>query len=44
MLIDFKDEDFESKIKNNILIVDLLNLTSRKVNFKKRRNCLCKKL
>ena len=31
-------------IKNNILIVDLLNLTSRKVNFKKRKNCLCKKL
>ena len=30
-------------IKNNILIVDLLNLTSRKVNFKKRKNCLCKK-
>ena len=31
-------------IKNNILIVDLLNLTSRKVSFKKRKNCLCKKL
>ena len=31
-------------IKNNILIVDLLNLTSRKVNFKRRKNCLCKKL
>ena len=31
-------------IKNNILIVDLLNLTSRKVYFKKRKNCLCKKL
>ena len=31
-------------IKNNILIVDLLNLTSRKVHFKKRKNCLCKKL
>tara|TARA_B100000674_G_C37924148_1_gene954714 strand:- start:121 stop:879 length:759 start_codon:yes stop_codon:yes gene_type:complete len=27
--------------KNCIVIIDLLNLTLRKVNFKKRKNCLC---
>ena len=31
-------------IQNNILIVDLLNLTFRKVKFQKRENCQCKKL
>ena len=29
--------------KNKIIIMDLLNLTLRKVNFKKRNNCTCLK-
>ena len=30
-------------IKSSILIFDLLNLTLRKVNFKKRKDCSCSK-
>jgi len=28
-------------LKSNILILDLLNLNFRKVQFKKRKNCIC---
>jgi len=31
-------------LKKNILIINLLTLTFRKVAFKKKKNCLCKKL
>ena len=31
-------------LKSNILILDLLNLNFRKVLFKKRKNCVCKKV
>ena len=31
-------------LRSNILILDLLNLNFRKVLFKKRRNCICKKV
>ena len=30
-------------LKKNILIINLLNLSFRKVKFKKKKNCLCKK-
>ena len=34
----------ENNLKSNIFILDLLNLKFRKVLFKKRKNCICKKV
>ena len=34
----------ESNLKSNIFILDFLNLNFRKVLFKKRKNCICKKV
>ena len=31
-------------LKSNIFILDFLNLNFRKVVFKKRKNCICKKV
>ena len=35
--------NINKNLNSNILIIDLLNLNFRKVLFKKRKNCLCKK-
>ena len=32
------------KSNKNILILDLINLNFRKVDFEKKNNCICKKL
>ena len=34
----------ENNLKSNIFILDFLNLNFRKVLFKKRKNCICKKV
>ena len=34
----------ENNLKSNIFILDFLNLNFRKVVFKKRKNCICKKV
>ena len=33
--------NFKNKLNNKILILDLLNLNFRKVEFKKKKNCIC---